>query len=199
MNKKKKLILLAGVLCAAIISGVIIFMIKRTPNLNKLSNQQVLKYLTNKKIPNSQVVPLLNKMKNIPRKDIFQTIRTLPAKKQVVFRENMRTIGQTRFQEMLHHFFSLPLDQRNKFLDKQIAQMQQRMARFRAHIQTETGNQNGNQGRWRHRNFNPNVMLQHRVNMLANTTPEERAEMTAYFQALRQRMQQRGITPHFGR
>lgn len=121
MNKKKKLILLAGVLCAAIISGVIIFMIKRTPNLNKLSNQQVLKYLTNKKIPNSQVVPLLNKMKNIPRKDIFQTIRTLPAKKQVVFRENMRTIGQTRFQEMLHHFFSLPLDQRNKFLDKQIA------------------------------------------------------------------------------
>lgn len=77
----------------------------------------------------------------------------------------MRTIAQTRFEKMLHQFFSLPLDQRNQFLDKQIDQMQQRMARFQAYIQTETGNQTGSQqGRWNHRNANPTTMLQHRVN-----------------------------------
>ncbi len=198
MSKKNKNILIYSILFLIIIvSGITIWAKKRQPNFNKLSNQEVLTYLANKKVPKTQIDSLTNRVNKIPRGTTFQYMRTLPAKQQAVFRQNTRLIAETRFDSMIKHFFSLPLDQRNQFLDKQIAQMQQRIKFFQARIQTETGNQIHGRGNWA-RNRTPAEQLQRRANMLAATTPAERAERTAYFQALQQRMKQLGITPRFG-
>ena len=204
MNKKKKLIFIICILCLATAAGGVTFWAKkRPPNFSKLSDRDALSYLADKKVlilKRSQFNDLVDRTEKIPMDTRFQFMRTLPAEKQDVFRRNSGFIAQARLDKTIHQFFSLPLDQRDQFLDQQIDRMAQRMGNFQGpplnqDTASDSRAQQGNQWRRGQRNRDPNAVLQRRRDMLSSTTPEQRAERAAYFQALRQRMQQTGRMP----
>jgi hypothetical protein len=110
-------------------------------------------------------------------------------------------------------YCKLPPDQRTAFLDQQIAEMQkfqQAMQSQRPAGQPQNGGNAQNSGNAQNGNgpigpggpgkFDQQARNQFRNQMLDSSTPEQRAQLGAFFQAFGQRCQERGLPPPgFGR
>ena len=123
-------------------------------------------------------------------------------------RQVMRSMGNNfreRMQATIKEYRALPKENRTAFLDQQIDEMEQRRVQFQRAGGGGPGGGaprggppraggNGNNGRDRGPP-SPERRLEWRRNMLAETTPQERAEAEMFFSDLNERREQRGLEP----
>ena len=177
MNKKKVILIIWAVCVIALVAGGITFMIsKRPPDFSKLSDPDVLKYLSLKDISTldqDQFNTFAEKVEKISHDTRYQFVATMPDRRQKLFKKNNDKLAEARYMKRVDEYFSLPQDQRTQFLDQQIDRMVKR-----------TGNLPGT---------NRNGIQERRGEMLSNVTPDQQTKITEYFKELDQRKQQRGI------
>jgi hypothetical protein len=92
-------------------------------------------------------------------------------------------LGEQRMKSRMAEYFKLPPEERTAYLDKQIDDMQARRDEMQARQDFPTSQPGGG-----------GSSMDRRRERFENTDPLFRAERTQYFQDLRARMQQRGIT-----
>ena len=122
-------------------------------------------------------------------------------------RDHMREIMQRRIQKQVDEYFALPSEKRADFLDNQIQEMEKRRKEWEARRAQDgqggpgqsgagqnpnaagQGTNTANAGRqWGGgRNASPEAQSTRRNQMLDNTSPEQRAQRSAYFSAVQQR------------
>lgn len=210
MIKKKKV--LVTVVCCVIflgLAGLAASLAMRVPpDFAKLSDQQTLDYLKSGK---AKYLDKDNLLKLGARLEQMRAdtglwrggMSGVSEKERGNLRESRRLVSGVEMDKTINDFFALPANQQDAFLDKQIAQMDQRMQQFAARRpppesagppSAGTGNAS-----FRGRMRDPNARLQMRRNMLSRTTPEERAKRDEYFRRL---MARRAAThsgaPSFG-
>jgi cell division protein FtsN len=117
-------------------------------------------------------------------RQLGDAMRTLPAD----LRDDMRAQGRKRFEERLKQFFKMSPPQRNAFLDEEINRQEAMRKQFEANRgQMQRGNNPSS------RPTSQEDRERRRKERLDQTTPEERAMRSQYFEALKQRRQQRGM------
>jgi hypothetical protein len=106
--------------------------------------------------------------------------------------EQRRALGKERrkvFEDQVARFSTLSKEDQTAFLDNQINRMEEARRRW------QQENANGNNAgfpRSSGRSNDPDERDRRRRDRLDETTPEQRAQFTAFFQALRERRLQRG-------
>lgn len=116
-------------------------------------------------------------------------------------RGQMRDGMQQRMSAKIHEYFTLPKSQRVAFLDRQINDMEKRRRQFasrRATQESRTGGRGGPPDRGaRGRNMTEAEKKERRDRFkrahLGRSTPQQRAEMSEYIEALRKRREERGL------
>jgi hypothetical protein len=119
--------------------------------------------------------------------------------------------GQRRMTEMAAAYCNMTPDQKSAYMSQFVADMQKRQQEWearRAADQAQNGgsaqNGSGQGGNGRGgaggpgggaNRFNQQARNQRRLQMLDNTTPEQRAQMNVFRQGVQQQCAQQGITP----
>ena len=112
-----------------------------------------------------------------------------------ITRQDARQVFASRAMKRLDNYFKLPPGPtRTQYLDKQIDEFQARRAQFEARRQLASAQPPANAGN------GPPAGMGNRAARMESVPPEQRAQMQQFHYDMRQRMQQRGITPPaFGR
>ena len=149
---------------------------------------------------------------NKPLGDQMDYIR---ANREKLDRESMGRMFQQRMQKTVDEWYALPEDQRDAYLDRQIdqwAQMRQRREQEREERQAEREdgerdeeNRDNAEERRQRRERGPwgpqadrGEMRQRIRERTEATSPEQRAKMTAFMQAMGRRMAARGMSGGMG-
>ncbi|HOL22173.1 MAG TPA: hypothetical protein PLQ41_04890 [bacterium] len=223
-QKKKKIIVisLAVIFITGVSATAIYGLSKRPPDFEKLSDEKVLNYVRSGKamtLDREHLVKLGERLEKITPEQRMELMGELTPEERENFRESRRMVAEARIQKTIDEFFSLPPEKQNEFLDRQIDEMEKRMAEFRQRFADRAGGfpqifqgerpreggerregaytggqqavQQGVAGRQGRRNVSPDARLQRMRNRLSETTPEERAKRREYFRRLRERMAER--------
>jgi len=92
------------------------------------------------------------------------------------------------FEKQIAKYFTLPKEERNAYLDAQIDRMEELRRQWQQAPINNPGIARSNT-----RSNDPDERDRRRRDRLDESTPEQRAEFAAFFQALRDRRQQRGL------
>ncbi len=141
-----------------------------------------------------------------------QAMHELTPAQRETMHDEMRSGFERRMDQQIAGYFALPAAQRNTYLDNQIKDMEKMRkdmeARFAKQGQGQNragppqggpgvgaGNQSGPNagGPGGGRNRNPSARSEGRNRMLDHTSPEQRAQRTAYFAALQKRRIELGL------
>lgn len=213
--KQKVLIIVGAVALAAggAIGGYYVF--KKPRKTTPISADEAKDLLREKKIDEYSkrlaVTPPEERRKMMSDQDLRKEYETLSD----ADREKLRSaMWESRRQEMkkeMDTFFAAPPEKQNEILDKQIDRMtemrkqwEERRAANEAKQDSakkdggkKAGEQKGGNRRDRFKNASHEQKNEWARERLNRTDPAERARMMAYFQRLRKRMEERGIS--FGR
>lgn len=105
--------------------------------------------------------------------------------------DQRRALGKERrkaFEDEVAKFSTLSKEDQNAFLDNQINRMEE------ARRRRQQENPNGNNAGFPSRSNDTDERDRRRRDRLDETSPEQRAQFTAYFQALRDRRLQQGVS-----
>jgi hypothetical protein len=107
---------------------------------------------------------------------------------------------RARMHERIQKFLAAPENERIALLDEDIDRMEQQRGQWAQRRQQNSNRSAASgQGSRGPGNWSPGRRDARRRRFLDNTTPRERAELAAYFDALRKRRQQRGLPDWPGR
>ncbi len=116
---------------------------------------------------------------------------------------NMRDAFDSMLQERVDEYYNATPEQKDEVLDRHIDEFQQRRREFEERREQErprddatTNNDEERRDRWR-RSFR-DMSQAERKTRSETRNPDERARRMAYFSAVRNRMQQRGLQPPGG-
>lgn len=125
----------------------------------------------------------------------------LSPEQQSQLRDSMRGQFEARMDRRMDEFFALPSGQRVAYLDQQINEMEQRRQQFAGGggpLAGPRGDRQAGGGRGDRSSLTPAERSQRSKQRLDRSTPDQRAKRSAYFAALNERREQRGLPP-FGR
>jgi len=96
---------------------------------------------------------------------------------------NIRNVIEENFDKMIDEYFTCPKDRRKNLLDKRIDEMEKREATSRPSDEQRK--------KWRERQ--DKMTVAERKLRFESISPDKQAKRQAYFQALQERMKERGI------
>jgi hypothetical protein len=173
------------------------------------TGEQIAKYLASDKfgrLPEAQRADYLRKVREAyPEENVMREIfrSNLSDAEREKLRENIGPVFRQQMNQQVDDYFKLPPEQRTKYLDRMIDEAQARRASrgpgrsgpdTRATQGRPQGEQRVDQPGRGGRGFDPGRMRRR----IENTDPQTRARREAFFKAMRQRMQERGIEPRGG-
>ncbi len=151
------------------------------------------------------------------RRAVFEKMREesekLSDEQRRALREEARDDFQGRMQQRIGSFFELSGDERIAYLDEQIDEMEERREQWRQREQNGEAGRRGpgtgrggvgarnGQGRGGRGNMTAEQRNDRRRGFLDRTSAEDRAQFTAYMDAINKRRAERGLEPtrRFGR
>ncbi len=137
-----------------------------------------------------------------PKREDFDKLRMevdklSPEQRRELMEHGMQR-GMERLQKRIDEYFAAPPDERNKVLDKQIADDEKHRKEREKRRQENGGRSDPPDGQptgggYGEPDGNPNAKPQQHNEMLGHSTPEQRSRAAAYFAALKQRRIQLGL------
>lgn len=142
-GSKRKISVFSGICVLTILLVVTIYSItKNTPDFDKLSDEEVLGYVSSgkpKTLNNEQLTELGERFGKIPFEKSREVMNGLDEEGKSNLRNVRRLIAEAVMTKTLDEFFSLPPDKQDEFLDKQIEQMNERRQEFMQRFRTARG------------------------------------------------------------
>lgn len=139
------------------------------------------------------------------REQFRNEMEKLSESQREAFGEQMRQEGERRMDQEIAKVLAMPQQQQNAYLDKQILEGEKRAKEWAARAQTAMGQTPQRQGppgagpnagpRGGRQTRTPEQQLAQRKKRLDYSTPEQRAQRTAYREAIQKRRMALGLPP----
>lgn len=205
MHTNKKIIL-SGILgiSALLITGGVIYLCvgsgTEPPSPEDQTPEEKVKFLAS---DNFSELPQEAKQKYLTEavqegkfREIFRSSRELPEEERKKLRENLHPVFRKMMQERINKYFTITNeDERIAYLDKLIDEHEERGKRMRERMENMSQEEREEMKK-RHERRRGGPSLDRIKNRIESHTPQERAQFTQFFMAMRARMAQRGISRH---
>ena len=205
MNKKIWLVTILAVgLLAAVAGGVAWAMLQPDAEVEELQQQQAALF--------AQRESLSDEERRTQWQEIRDKSEQLSESQRQEFGQSMRQQFMGRMEARIDDYYALPDDQRDAYLDAEIARMEERRQQWEQRRreresaaatdggqQAETADGASREGARRDRpdRNDPDVRTERMRRRLDHTTPEQRAKFTAYMETLNARREELGLAPAF--
>lgn len=199
MNRKKTIIITGAVVATiVVIAGVVAMLGSETPQIARNPELQTtksqLKYLASKEfgaLPDDEKGKYV---KSLDRRELFKQSRQLPDKEKKQLRKNIGSVFRAMLKERMDQYAQLSTkEEKNAYLDKMI----DKMASYRKTRNKELSAADKKKREERRAERGNRMRSLDRIKSRIETSdPKEQAQRTEFFIDLRNRMKERGITPH---
>ncbi len=197
--KQKKTIIISVALVAGLglISGIVALTGSKTPqtapNPKVQTAESQLQYLASKefgKLPNSEKGKYV---KSLDRRELFKNSIKMSGEAKKQLRSNIGSVFRAMMKERVDEYSQLTTkEEKNAYLDKII----DKMAAFRKERNATMSAEDKKKWEERRAEYGNHTRSLDRIkNRIETSDPKERAERTEFFINMRNRMDERGITP----
>ena len=199
MTKKKTIIITATAVAGlGIIAGMAALMGSGTPQTARdpelQTTESQLKYLASKEFGGLPDNEKGKYVKSLDRRELFKQSRQLPDEDKKQLRSNVGSIFRTMMKERMDKYSQLATKaEKNAYLDEMIDKMgnwrKERNKTMSAEDKKKREERRAERG-------NRTRSLDRIKNRIETSDPKERAQRTEFFIDMKNRMKERGITPH---
>ncbi len=217
VSRRKAWVASAAVVVVVAAGAVILWAgFRGPPDPAKQTSEQVLEYVASEsfaKLSDSQKQDYLTRAREEGRLDMRQVFRAegLSDEQREQLSRNMADAGRQRMRQMqeqvMDDYFELPPEERGEYLDRIIDRMRERPMRptgddarsgttdRQDRTSAARDDESPSRGEGRRRGRTTAEMAERMKRRIEHSDPENRARFSEFMRALRERMEQRGITP----